>query len=498
MTTELEQVLLARQKLALLKKQQEIRSQFGIVAYRPYDKQALFHSLAGSKYRFFQAGNRSGKSTCGVAEDLAFALGERPWLDPKDPARFVGIPKTKTNGLIIASSWGKVEEVFSGDGSKGKTGKIWSMLPKGHIVKTSKNSEGVIDNFVIKGLYGNSTITLMSGRSFDSDPKSFESSDYDWVHFDEPCKEALFTAVNRGLVDRNGRAWFTGTLLEEPWIMDFFDGTTVELGEESSSNRVTVTASMLDNPYISEEGRREFIETLTPEERECRIYGKPLILSGLVYKEFDQTKHVLLKVPKGWKDFKTPPSNYTIYVRIDPHPRTPHAVLFAAVAPTGEIFIYDEIFQATTIHNLSAMILEKTKGKFLFSVKVDPIAWNPNPIDGTTIADVFRECGLHGIVKASKDLSTGILKTKEYLRGEKDPIYFSPELKTTIWEIKRYPWANKHGVPTNKPVDKDDHMMENLRRLLIDKPYWVDQSTASPVDDVTFTNFKTLLTNDIA
>jgi len=38
-----------------------------------------------------------------------------------------------------------------------------------------------------------------------------------------------------------------------------------------------------------------------------------------------------------------PPPSYTIYLAVDPHPQTPHHVLLLAVAPTGEVFLFDEI-----------------------------------------------------------------------------------------------------------------------------------------------------------
>ena len=48
--------------------------------------------------------------------------------------------------------------------------------------------------------------------------------------------------------------------------------------------------------------------------------------------------------------------------------------------------------------------------------------------------------------------------------------------KRHIWEFQHYRWddwtgrnADKHG-PKQRPVDKDDHMLENLGRFLFSEP----------------------------
>jgi hypothetical protein len=73
-------------------------------------------------------------------------------------------------------------------------------------------------------------------------------------------------------------------------------------------------------------------------------------------------------------------------------------------------------------------------------------------------------------------------------------IKFCPTVHRTLWEIQRYCYDTK----TNLPIDKDDHMMENLYRLMINNPTWqnpedypgpigddvLDQVTISPRDEV--------------
>ena len=118
-----------QEKLKALRRLAELRKNYGIFAYRPQPKQALFHQ-ANYKYRYLRTGNRFGRSTCGSAEDCAFALGARLWLPEGDPIRHLGIPRRATKGVILVADWDKgnivrfrlggrcEEELLDGDDSR--------------------------------------------------------------------------------------------------------------------------------------------------------------------------------------------------------------------------------------------------------------------------------------------------------------------------------------------------------------------------------------------
>lgn len=490
-TTDL--LLLKRRQLALRRKQLELARKFGLVYYRPHPKQDAFHRNADFRFRLLRSGNRFGKSDCGVSEDLAFALGERPWYPKGDPARFVGIPEHSTKGLVIAADSDKVDEIFTGDGSRGHIGKIWKKIPKDLIIGTpKKNSAGTIVSIRIKSLHGESVIDFDTRAAFKTNPMGAESSDYDWVHVDEPIEEAHWKAVFRGLTDRGGKAWFTCTLIEQPWINDFFF-PSIEAQREDSYIEVrngrklrwVITGSMFDNPYLTEDDINDYLETLTEDEKQCRIHGIPLHLSGLVHKAFDYSKHVLTSLPLGWQDYHLPPKDYTISWALDPHPRTPSAVLFCAVSPQGRRYYYDEIYDVLNNEKLAQEILRRTQGYFVWTKLSDPSAWIKDERFQTVQIDDLERFGLYGIEKGSKDLSRCI-RVCNYNLEQPDTMYFSPNLRRFLWEINRYSWANDpKGTPLDKPVDKDDHMIENWHRLELDGPIYIDRAKhAPPVDYV--------------
>lgn len=484
-------LFLLKRKLELRKKQLELVKQFGLMYYKPHKKQVMFHEAAGFRFRLGRCGNRFGKSDMGVSEDLAYALGERVWLPKNDPMRYHGIPKHPTKGLVICADDDKVDEIFTGNGSKGHVGKIWKKLPKDMIVGQKRGSSGTIINLRIKGLYGESVIDFDTRAAFKNNPMGSESSDYDWCHVDEPIEEAHWKAILRGLTDRGGKAWFTCTLIEQPWINDmFFGGPEDSMKEQSEVISETgrlikwsITGSIYDNPYLSQDDIEDFLNALTEDERQCRINGIPLHLSGIIYKEFERHRHLLSEVPAGWRAYNDPPLDYTIHFAIDPHPRTPHAVLFIAVSPQGRAYVFDEIFQSSTTDVLAKEILDRIRGRHVWTKIMDPMAWIEDQRTKSMMADDFAKYGLFGLEKAPKDLVRGIPEVKRILK-EQDLLYVSPMCRTFLWELGRYSWDDKQGIPTNKPRDKDDHLMECLYRLCLrGLDYFDIDKMSAPVED---------------
>ena len=103
------------------------------------------------------------------------------------------------------------------------------------------------------------------------------------------------------------------------------------------------------------------------------------------------------------------------------------------------------------------------------------MAYINDPITGSTMAQQFLANDIM-VSKAPKDLGRGILKVKEELKKDNN-IYISPSLRRFIWEINRYCWDKD-----NKPVDKDDHMMECFYRLCLENLDYIDPSTNRVVD----------------
>lgn len=499
--------LLAR-KLELQRALLRLNQDNGMAFYRPHWYQHLYHSSAHKRRGLF-AGNRFGKSQANGAETAAWATGERSWYKvPFDiygvdhdrgqnrrrvlkqshpggedhPLVRQGIPPWPTKQCIVCTNWNKVDEIWtSQDGSR--PGKIWQFLPKG-FAKGYSNHEGVISE-----LYGanGSKLIFMSVDAFKRNRLTAESSDFDRVSFDEPGPINMWKGLARGLVDRDGQGDFTLTSLEELWIYDYFnrDELPDELKEEIK-DRFSLTATMYDNPHLTDRAISRYSADLTEDERQCRMFGIPLELAGLVYKEFKRDQHILPSVPHGWRDFHLPDAKTCVlHIRADTHPVTPHAVQFFAVGPQEIPILVHELYIACDADTLAETINAyiKLTGCFVASFKVEPAAWIKDPSNRTvSIAKILAKHDLFPR-PASKDLSNGILTVKSAFKRNR--ILFSPACKRTLWELARY----RFDTETGKPVDENDHMMECLYRLVIDSPRWFDPDTAAssfPITDEPF------------
>lgn len=480
MTPEVqEQVVLLQEQVRTLRRIRELAKENGLAFYRPHAKQDAFHRSTAKRRAYF-AGNRSGKSVTNATETIAWAIGERPWYPVGDPARRSGIPQYATKQLIITTDWDKVDEIWTtqrGD----RPGKLWQFVPKDAIKSTKRNHSGAIE---LVEFNNGSIIRFDTEESFKRNPQGSESSDWDRVGVDEPITLDQWKAASRGLIDRNGQGDFTLTPLREMWMYDYFygDGAASSKDLTCVPGRFAVRGSIFDNPHLTREAIAEFERDLTEDEKQARLYGLPLELSGLVYKEFQRDKHVLTQLPDGWRDWHLPRKDWILYARVDPHPQIPHAVLFCAVGPEQLPILCHELFIPTDADGLADAINEyvRSTGLFLADIKVDPAAWVKDSVTRQAcVADRMAAKGLL-VQPASKDKSNGILNMRSVFKADRG-VRIVPTLRRTLWELSRYCYDKE-----NKPVDHDDHMMENMYRMFITPPFWFNPDTAAgfPIGDM--------------
>jgi hypothetical protein len=475
----------------LLKRKAALVAKNPLRYYKPHPKQEEFHRHGDMKHRAVFAGNRFGKSLLGVSEDAAWLQGHRPWIAKDDPDRTKGIPQWPVKLLCVTTDWDMVDAVFTSQ--RGDGGKLWKALPSGFVKAVRRNHSGSIDTVECEN---GAIMRFDTVKSFATNPQGSESLDWDGIHFDEPLTEDHYKAVSRGMIDRGGKDWFTLTPIREPWIFDKFHARDEEGGIKDHSafkNHWSIRGSTYDNPYLSPAEIADFEESLSEDERTCRIEGIPLELSGLVYKEFSYSKHVYKDVPDGWEAMDRPPREWPVIVSIDPHPQTPSMVLMAAVGPQQRIFFFDEIFQKVMIIDLCDQILAKTSRFLRVKYICDPLAFIKHPVTGaqSMAEDFYRKKVM--ILQSIKDLQGGIIRVKQELKTP-DRLWFSRNLRETMFEFTHYVWDQKE----NKPRDKDDHAMECMYRLLLENPRYYDtKERKAPVPDLEIKVTRDMLRNVI-
>jgi hypothetical protein len=401
-------------------------------------------------------GNRLGKTTILTLIGISVILGKYIWDD------------TSLLHLFPHNFPRKVRYVGQGWNDHIKAvviPEIYKWWPKNRKVKTRGN--GVITDTFWKDEKTGGTFEIMSNNQ---QSKEHEGWSGDLILYDEPCHREIYIANARGLVDRNGKEVFAATLLDEPWI----DREIVRkmVGGKPDKRVFWVEGTSHDNVGygISKEGLTEFADKLRDDEYDARIKGVPSYKSGLILnfnrKYRDRGGHVTerFEIPLDWM----------VDIAIDIHPREKQAILFIATDPRGDRYVCQEIWDHGDGKWVAEAILKLVKyhSYRVNRVVIDPLAKGDSNNDESTYEIISTILMRHDIILevASKDKDQGILNIKDHLCGPNNQasIFFFDDMVRTIYEIEGWMWDKD----TNKAQKVDDHMMENLYRLLLLNTKW--------------------------
>ena len=186
-----------------------------IISIKPIKVMQEVYDFSVEKYHNYFAGGLVHHNTwIGIAEDLAYMMGFRPWLLPEDPDYKVDteVPNMSMLGCETYkhSVAEKIEPAFR------------FLVPSTCQAKFKPGPTGVLNvltlPFDCKGGKCGSELHI---RSYDEQASSFEGQDYSgFIHWDEPPPEATWRAAERGKIVSNAPSWFTMTPLKEPWVYD--------------------------------------------------------------------------------------------------------------------------------------------------------------------------------------------------------------------------------------------------------------------------------------
>ena len=335
--------------------------------------------------------------------------------------------------------------------------------------------------------------TCDTGFSFDlltteQDVKEFESVECGWILIDEPCPRSIYLAsiarARMGMI----MFWTMTPLSYSAWVDDEI------ISKRDGVNWDYITADIEQN--CREHGVRGILEhahiermiaQYPAEEREARIHGRFGRSLGRVHKLFNNKIHVVTP-------FRITREQHCVYMALDTHPRVNDAVLWLAVDRDGQKYIIDELWIKTQLPELARTILARETQYRIMARLIDPSAYNTD--DRVNTPSISQQLYLHGLMFApgSKDLVGGIRRVDEALlfTEEGGNILREPELhvfstcERLIWELEKgYVWDEFRGRsaeekdPKASPKDKDDHMVENLHRLLMIEPRFKDIETTA-------------------
>lgn len=297
--------------LELRRRRNEERLRYFVPTQPPQNDQYGF-LYSHAKIRAVFGGNRSGKTEIGVADSCMFMLGRHPVrTEFRRPPVFVRYCAPKYEDGIKAVILKKFREMVPHHELQGGT---W---------KTAWSEKARTLAFANK-----STCRFFS---YEQDVNVYGGADIDGFYMDEHGPEAYFIENMMRTVDRDGFGVLTmtpeaGITWEEEKIV------------EASKNDPDIDFwffTTYNNPYLSKEGVESVVKMITDEKlRDAKLMGRFVALSGMVYPQFDAAIHVI-------PDRELPKRGHRQCL-IDPHHRTPTAILWRYISPDGVSFVYRE------------------------------------------------------------------------------------------------------------------------------------------------------------
>ena len=430
--------------------------------YRPLKKLAGFH-VSKARIKAIIAANRAGKSEAHVMQVIRRALGQDPHrLDFPVP----------NHGWVISVSNEAQREILQP--------KFERYLPASYLKNIVYRQRRVWDQLILPNG------SVIGFKSCEMDRKVFQGAALHWASFDEEPDEDIFDEVMMRLTDYAGDAWLTFTPVNGmTWTYDKFvdpDSKTLIKGVEIFQASVWDNAKSNGGYLDDEEVQRMEDNVKDPIMRRIRIYGEYHSQVGRIYKSFDPKIHGIDELPPNMLATDgTIASQFDTYVRIDTGRR--FAATFYVVDYFGNIFLFDEYFDESegregTITYRARMLRNMcTKWGINPEFKVDPSSQFVIDLSEAEInasladSDVLKGIGAvqeYMAVNTSKSQGPHLLNPKFYVVGSRCPRF--------LFEVKRYSWDTPAasgaaaGEKKNQPRKKDDHVMDTLRYMCVDKP----------------------------
>lgn len=283
--------------------------------------------------------------------------------------------------------------------------------------------------------------------------------------------------VRKGVLTTNpkGHDWLYRWFFEKSHIKDEEVKTTYHLIKAPSTENIHLPEGYLQSVMASWDDTRI--------KRE--IQGDFDAFEGQVYSEFKRDTHVVrpFRIPNNWER----------HIRVDHGYRNPAAVLFFAISPDGECYVYKELYVREWLikeiilgnkkENKNGVVeLVRPGGQFK-TAKIDPSTKARRGGTGESDFDEYRRHwpdSLPTLQLAKNDVQVGIDRVKSYLKVDaktrKPLLYVFDTCVNLLEEITTYRYPElkpqQQGVKSEdeKPIKVDDHALDALRYMIIDLP----------------------------
>lgn len=446
-----------------------------LLAYEPHAKQVVFHG-SWEPVKAFLGGNRSGKTTAGICDDLIQAV-DRDCL-PESLQPFKKWEPPFYCRIVCPDFTEQMEGVIFQ--------KLREWAPKDQLV--GGGFDRAYDKQRRRLSFKNGSV--FSFMTYEQDVDKFGGAALHRVHYDEEPPKAIRKECEMRLVDYGGDELFTMTPLQgmswmydeiwEPWMKGRLEDGTV------------VVVDMDDNPHLDERTKQRVLKGLSAEERQARKSGRFVHFAGMIYGEFSRNEHVVPEIAEL-------PPGVKVFVGIDPGMRHMAAVLWVYLTADDRMVVFDELgLQGHTVGQVAQAIhLRNQRWGREVDGRVIPLqpAWyviDPaarNVVHQTGRSDQM-EFADHGIVTilGQNSVTAGINRVKERLQSHR--LVVTANCQVLIDQFRKYRWtkpSRTEGEPKEKPVKADDHLLDALRYVVMSRPavpdeHDEDEESLSPLE----------------
>jgi phage terminase large subunit len=227
-----------------------------------------------------------------------------------------------------------------------------------------------------------------------------------------------------------------------------------------------ITTNTFDNEKNLPADYIPSLKKLPKRLQERHLYGSDTDMEGRVFDEFDLSKHIInpFEVPKEWNKI----------ISLDHGVTNPTAVLWICIDQDGNLFVYDEHYEAGKTVSYHAEQIKKRLNDNVIKWLGDPSCNSRTREKNGQLYSVFDEYKDNGInfFPADNALLAGINRVNEYFKSGKLKIFKNCE--NTIREVENWKWKKlKPGLERNQPEepeDKNDHACDALRYAVMSRP----------------------------
>lgn len=428
-------------------KRNKIRSYFpdtGEFRRELYPKHtSFFEAGATHRQRLMLAANRVGKTeSVGCYELTLHLTGEYPdWWQGR---RFDKPIKAWAAGDTGKTTRDILQQKLLGNSGEHGTG----LIPFANLLDT-KTKSGIADAVEIVAVkHKSGGISVLNLKSYDQRREAFQGSEQDVILLDEEPPLDIYTECLLRTMTNNGMLMLTFTPLMgiSEVVLAFLPNG--QLAETQDKSKFVVMATWDDVPHLSDEVKKELLESIPPFQRDARSKGVPQLGAGAIY-----------PVPESdilVDDFPIPEHWAKCYGMDVGWNRT--AVVWGAVdKDTDTVYLYSEHYrgQAEPIVHAEAI---KARGEWIRGA-IDPASRGRGQRDGVQLFEQYCDMGLQ-LEPAVNAREAGIYAVWQRLSAGKIKVFRS--LSNWQSEFRLYRRDEKGNI-----VKENDHIMDATRYLIM-------------------------------